>query len=140
MKTNNGSIIIGLCGSTISARREAMELLSECLNKVADVTISGGVRAPWLRGDGLASKLEEFAASNDADAAIAMITHREEAEAIEAAGGHVIHVEGTPSDEIAIKLNTILLTLKPTCRGRYTTVRATLEKLGVPVFDFDQAA
>lgn len=133
MRNSKGQLIIGLCGSTIGARRDAAELFADHLQDVKDVTISGAVRAAWRRGDHLLSEL----AANDPEHSpeppanvVAMITCREEAAAIEKMGGHVIHVEGNPSDDIAIKRDTILLTFKPEGRGRYTTISETLALLG----------
>ncbi|MGL4504947.1 MAG: hypothetical protein ACRCUF_04350, partial [Aeromonas sobria] len=60
---------------------------------------------------------------------ICIITCHEEAESIEMKGGHVVHVEGNPSDDISIERHTLLLTLKSEGWGRYTTPAETLEKL-----------
>lgn len=130
MRNENGNLIIGLCGSTIGARKEALRLLTDSLTDVKDVTIPGNVRATWRRGDALTEQLEEFDGTDGNGVAIAMITCREEAEAIHEMEGIIIHVEGNPSDDVSIERHHLLLTFKEESRGRYTTLADTLVKLG----------
>ncbi|MGL4755348.1 MAG: hypothetical protein ACRCXB_23555 [Aeromonadaceae bacterium] len=130
MRNENDNLIIGLCGSTIGARKEALQLLFDALSDVKDVTIPGSVRATWRRGDALGEVLQEFNDTDGNGAAIAMITCREEAESIELFDGVIIHVEGNPSDDISIDRHHLLLTFKEQSRGRYTTLADTLVKLG----------
>lgn len=120
-------IIIGLCGSTIAARQEALESLASQLGEHTDLTISGGVRAAWRRGDALFDALDELPVGHSP--VLCKITCHEEAESIEMKGGHVIHIEGNPSDDISIERHSILLTLKDEGRGRYITVSEAVEKL-----------
>ncbi|APU00467.1 hypothetical protein [Aeromonas phage 3] len=121
-------LIIALCGSTIGARKEAFEALYNHFPVCADLTVSSGVRATWRRGDALFDALDAFK-SSASPVALAIITCHEEAESVNMMGGHVVHVEGTPSDDIAIERHTALLTMKTEGRGRYTTVTETVEKL-----------
>lgn len=139
MRNQLGHLIIGLCGSTIQARKDAMEALSDRLPGTIDATIPAVVKAPWRRGDHLSASLATYDWAKHKNI-IAIITSREEAEAVERHGGHVIHVEGTPSDEIAIQRHTLLITFAPESRGRYTTISDTLEKLGEEGVTFAQAA
>lgn len=121
-------LIIALCGSTIGARREALNAISVALPGAIDLTIGSGTRATWRRGDALFDALDVFKTSGE-KVAIAIITCHEEAESIEMQGGHVVHVEGTPSDDISIERHTLLLTMREEGRGRYTTVAETIDKL-----------
>ncbi|APU01218.1 hypothetical protein [Aeromonas phage 32] len=121
-------IIIALCGSTIGARKAAFEALSAEFPLVVDLTVSSGVRATWRRGDALFDALDAFKASAS-PVAMAIITCHEEADSVNMMDGHVIHVEGTPSDDIAIERHTMLLTMREEGRGRYTTVAETVAKL-----------
>ncbi len=120
------TLIVGLCGSTINARRAAIEALKALEPEALDLTIPSNVRAPWRRGDAL---YEEFEATPAGHVVLCDIQCAEEADTIECFGGFVVHVEGVPSDDTAIKRDTLLLTMKPEDRGRYTTPVNTLAKL-----------
>ncbi|AWH14997.1 hypothetical protein [Aeromonas phage 85AhydR10PP] len=121
-------LIIALCGSTIGARKAALEAMQAHFPVCADLTVSGGVRATWRRGDALFDAIDAFKTSA-CPVALAIVTCREEAESVEMHGGHVVHVEGTPSDDISIERHTLLLTMREEGRGRYTTLTETLDKL-----------
>lgn len=121
-------LIIALCGSTIGARKEALEAIKAHFPVCADLTVSTGVRATWRRGDALFDAIDAFKTSA-CPVALAIITCHEEAESVGMLGGHVVHVEGTPSDDISIERHTLLLTLREEGRGRYTTVDETVAKL-----------
>ncbi len=120
------TLIVGLCGSTINARREAIEALMKLEPEALNLTIPSNVRAPWRRGDAL---YDTFEATEPGHIIFCDIQCDEEADTIECFGGFVVHVEGVPSDEIAIKRDTLLLTMKTEDRGRYTTPANTLAKL-----------
>ena len=124
----DSKLIIALCGSTIEARKAALAAIKAILPEAVDLTIGSGTRATWRRGDALFDALDEFRTSG-ATEALAIITCHEEAESVEMMGGHVVHVEGTPSDDIAIQRHTKLLTMRSEGRGRYTTVADTVAQL-----------
>lgn len=120
-------LIVGLCGSTIAGRREALLALRELESKALNITIPPNVRATWRRGEALDDAID--AAGHDHPLLLAKITCLEEAEAVESYGGHVVHVDGLPSDDIAIKRDSLLMTVSGVARGRYTTPEQTFEAL-----------
>ncbi|MGL5484549.1 MAG: hypothetical protein ACRDC7_21905 [Aeromonas veronii] len=124
-------MIVGVCGGSAIQRAEVIRLM-RCIRGVevsTDVTVSSSIRAPWRRGEALANALDvEVAALAPTPLVVASINSFEESEEIEALGGHVIHIEGLPSDDVPIERSTIMVTTGEP-RGRYITPAMALEKM-----------
>lgn len=124
----NYPLVIGFCGSTSNGRKEALKAVAALHPQAVNVTVPPSVRATWRRGDHLELALtaEELL---QVPVVMADISCLEEAEVIESFGGHVVHVEGLPSDDIPIQRDTLLITVTGENRGRYTDPQTTMEKL-----------
>ena len=107
-------IIIGLVGGGKTSRREMVKEFTKLDPHLFDASVSSFHRTPW----GRAEQLDAALGRTESPLVVADIKCLEEAMVIEDAGGFVMHVQGTPSDEVAIAKDSILLSATD-CRGRY---------------------
>lgn len=117
-------VIIGVCGSRRTGRVDVVSKILEVNPSADDQTVSIYHRVPWGRAD----KLEEQLKAANAPVVVAGIKCLEEAMVVEALGGFVVHAEGSPSEEVPIKRDSILVTLRQP-RGRYVSIRDMLTEV-----------
>ncbi|MGL5589036.1 MAG: hypothetical protein ACRDDI_13365 [Aeromonas veronii] len=116
-------VIIGLIGGGKTARREMVkEFVKLNPSTTFDATVSRYYRTPW----GRAEQLNDGLAVAELPIVVADIRCLEEAMVIEDAGGFVMHVQGTPTDEVAMTRDSILVSATEQ-RGRYVYPHTALE-------------
>lgn len=130
-------LLIGIAAANATAR----ECVAKAMKKAGVCGVSVYIDAPPKENashkgaDARLKSMNEMIAATPAKGAeclvVAHVVHEPQARRIRQLGGHVVHVEGVPSDEVPIVRGDLLVTAKAGGNRHFVDAEAALSELWV---------